>query len=97
MAELFRILKPDGWAVVQVPVRKEEDTFELPQFNTPGKRLRYYGQADHVRYYGWKDFVTRLESVGFRVFIKQLAMHMNAELRERYRLDRYERFYWLRK
>ena len=65
LAELFRVLAPGGWAVIQVPI-KGEFTQEDLTINNPQERLRVYGQADHVRCYG-RDFFDRLRAVGFDV------------------------------
>ena len=65
MSELFRILKSDGWASVQVPVG-EDSTFEDSTVTDPKERERLFGQSDHVRIYG-KDFPERLTSAGFTV------------------------------
>jgi SAM-dependent methyltransferase len=65
MAELFRVLKPSGWAVLLVPITAEK-TFEDPAVTDPQERLRLFGQEDHVRRYG-PDYVDRLETAGFLV------------------------------
>jgi SAM-dependent methyltransferase len=67
MSEMFRVLKPGGWALINVPVdfdRKE--TFEDPGINDPEKQLQLFGQPDHVRIYG-ADYVSRLSAAGFDV------------------------------
>ncbi len=67
MGELHRVLKPGGWAVLQVPVSKIlEKTFEDPSVTTPEQREKIFGQYDHVRIYG-QDYSSRLESKGFTV------------------------------
>ncbi|MDP8227851.1 MAG: methyltransferase domain-containing protein [Candidatus Electryoneaceae bacterium] len=67
MAELFRVLKPDGWAILQVPISLLLDrTFEDPTVTTSEERERIFGQDDHVRIYAG-DYSDRLEEVGFRV------------------------------
>ena len=67
MGELFRVLKPEGFAILQVPIsKKAKETFEDFSITSPEERERYFGQKDHVRIYG-KDYKRRLESVGFRV------------------------------
>jgi SAM-dependent methyltransferase len=67
MRELRRVLRPDGWALVEVPFEcGRETTFEDPAARTPEERLRAFGQIDHVRIYG-RDFVERLEGAGFDV------------------------------
>ncbi|MEZ5146482.1 MAG: class I SAM-dependent methyltransferase [Bacteroidales bacterium] len=67
MSELFRVLEPGGWAILQVPFSKILDkTFENPEVKTPEERERVFGQTDHVRIYG-NDYVDRLEKAGFTV------------------------------
>jgi len=65
MRELWRVLKPGGWAVFVVPVRVEK-TIEGPSVTDPGQRERLFGQSDHVMRYG-PDFVDRLAEAGFGV------------------------------
>jgi SAM-dependent methyltransferase len=67
MRELYRVLKPGGWAILQAPVsRILEETDEDPAIVDPAERLRRFGQADHVRLYG-RDYTERLEQAGFVV------------------------------
>ncbi len=65
MRELRRVLKPDGWAMLLVPVTAET-TFEDPSVTDPARRLELFGQEDHVRRYG-PDFADRLRDAGFDV------------------------------
>jgi len=65
MAELNRVLKSDGWAVLLVPITADR-TFEDPSITDPSDRLRFFGHKDHVRRYG-PDFVERLKEAGFKV------------------------------
>ena len=52
MAEILRILKPDGWALLQVPIALALDkTIEDPTAKTEADRIRLFGQSDHVRLY----------------------------------------------
>ncbi len=64
MLEIRRVLSPKGVALVQVP-RRPGPTDEDPSA-TPAERVRRFGQADHVRYYG-DDFESRLTSAGLAV------------------------------
>ena len=64
--EIFRMLKWGGWAMVGVPARMDQVTYENPDIVTPEDREREFGERDHVRYYG-KDIIDRLEQVGFNV------------------------------
>lgn len=67
MEELYRVLKPGGKATLQVPISKNtQNTYEDFTISDPKKREELFGQFDHVRIYG-QDYVTRLESVGFKV------------------------------
>lgn len=61
--EIFRILKPNGWAVLNVPVTQEH-TLDHP--NEPGKRRWGLDSRvpEHLRSYGL-DFVERLRAQGF--------------------------------
>jgi SAM-dependent methyltransferase len=65
LAEIGRILAPNGIAILMVPIIEGwENTFEDAAFSTPAARMRFYGQADHVRFYG-RDFRDRVLSAGF--------------------------------
>jgi SAM-dependent methyltransferase len=67
MSELHRILKPGGWAVLQVPLSLIlEKTHEDDTVTTVEGRERAFGQGDHVRIYG-KDYTDRLADAGLRV------------------------------
>jgi hypothetical protein len=65
LTELRRVLRPDGTALVMVPfVATWPATFEDPTITDPVQRERYFGQYDHVRYYG-ADVEDRFARVGF--------------------------------
>jgi SAM-dependent methyltransferase len=66
LAEIFRVLHPSGVALIQVPRRRGSPTDEDPTVPID-ERIRRFGQADHVRYYG-DDFEDRLAGAGLRVF-----------------------------
>lgn len=73
MKELFRILKPNGIAILQVPLAlKLADTFEDTSITTPEARFEAYGQSDHVRLYG-TDYPKRLNKAGFKVELLDIA------------------------
>ena len=65
MREFLRVLKPNGWAMLLVPIVGEH-TFEDPSITDPAERARVFGQDDHVRNYG-RDYVDRLREAGFKV------------------------------
>ena len=79
MREMRRVLKPDGFAIVLVPlVVGLDETQEDPSLNTPELRWKYFGMGDHVRQYGKRDFIERLEAAGLNV--EQLGIeHFGAE------------------
>jgi len=67
MRELYRVLKPGGWAILMVPLdRACAVTQEDATVVDPEERKRLYGQFDHVRLYG-RDYAERLKSAGFTV------------------------------
>ena len=67
LLELYRVLKPGGWAILQVPVATRlAHTYEDPGMGSPEERTRAFGQADHVRLYG-RDYPERLALSGFIV------------------------------
>ena len=65
MAEIARVLGPEGVAVVQVPRRHGTLTDEDPEAPVE-ERIRRFGQRDHVRMYG-DDFEDRLRAAGLKV------------------------------
>jgi SAM-dependent methyltransferase len=67
MHELYRILKPGGWGILQVPLSLSlEKTYEDISVSTPAEREAEFGQSDHVRIYA-RDYIERLEKAGFQV------------------------------
>ncbi|NJW54655.1 class I SAM-dependent methyltransferase, partial [Salinimicrobium oceani] len=62
MAELFRILRPGGTAILQIPQDlKREKTFEDDSITDPKERAKIFGQYDHVRVYG-RDYFEQLRN-----------------------------------
>jgi SAM-dependent methyltransferase len=65
LPELHRILKWGGKLLTMVPIIEGWDgTYENPTVTDPRLRELYFGQSDHVRFYG-RDFRHRLRNVGF--------------------------------
>jgi SAM-dependent methyltransferase len=63
LAEIARILRPGGLAVLTVPlVEGWEETYEDPALDAETRRLRY-GDPDHRRFYG-RDFRDRIVAAG---------------------------------
>lgn len=69
LSELFRILKPDGFGILMVPINlKIRQIDEDPNCVDPAERVRRFGQYDHVRLYSKDGFVRRVEDAGFTVY-----------------------------
>ena len=67
MQELYRVLKPDGYGVFQIPQDlSRETTFEDDSITDKKERAKIFGQYDHVRVYG-QDYFDKLRSIGFKV------------------------------
>lgn len=65
LKEIFRVLKYDGWALLQTPFDKcRATTLEHPDIDTPALRLKYYQQEDHVRLFG-REIFARFLAAGF--------------------------------
>lgn len=66
IAEMYRILKPGGKALVSVPIHPHMSpvTFEDPHMDRK-KYKEVHGNEDHVRSCGL-DYYVRFEEVGFR-------------------------------
>ena len=67
ISEIYRVLKPGGWAILQVPISATlEKTYEDKTIISKRGREKHFGQFDHVRIYG-QDYPKRLEKTGFKV------------------------------
>lgn len=67
LTELYRVLKPGGFGIFQVPQDyNRQQTYEDFSITNPAERKIHFGQYDHVRVYGL-DFFDKLKSVGFKV------------------------------
>jgi SAM-dependent methyltransferase len=93
LKELYRVLKPGGWCILQVPMDYSRDkTFENPQAKSPKEREKSFGHFDHRRIYG-RDYVMRLREAGFEVIIIKTKEEYNREQTKRYGLKDYEEIY----
>jgi SAM-dependent methyltransferase len=79
MREIARVLKPGGYAIMQVPFFSPvpEVTFEDRSVKNPREREKLFGQDDHVRKYG-KDYPKRIERVGLQAQPNLLASELPA-------------------
>lgn len=87
MKELFRVLKPKGMAILQIPQDlSREITFEDDSITDPKERALVFGQYDHVRVYG-RDYFQKLRSVGFIVDEVHYAKTLSDDVVKKYCLD----------
>ena len=98
MSELFRVLKPGGWAIIQIPLFHPlpEKTFEDPKITSPKEREKAFGQSDHVRLYG-HDYPDRLRKAGFDVAVERFQDDMEKSQAERFALPEDEPVFYCRK
>lgn len=67
MQELYRVMKPGGYGIFQIPQDLNRDvTFEDDSIIDKAERAKIFGQYDHVRIYG-RDYFDKLRSIGFKV------------------------------
>ena len=83
MAQLFRMTKPGGVAIVPVPIDWKSAITKEQAGLSPYERAELYGEADHVRQYG-RDYVQRLRETGFEPRVFRLN---DALLAQHYRID----------
>jgi predicted SAM-dependent methyltransferase len=95
MKEIYRVLKPGGAAVLQVPYAESlKITFEDPAITDAKKRSFHFGQKDHVRIYSLNDYVQRLKRVGFAV---NIISYVDMQDLYRYAIQQNECFLDIRK
>ncbi|MFN6037812.1 MAG: class I SAM-dependent methyltransferase [Bacteroidota bacterium] len=93
MRELFRIMKPGGWGIFQVPQDvNRNSTYEDKTIVSEEDREKHFWQKDHVRLYGL-DYPERLKEAGFDVKVVDLTSEISVVLTERYRLPAGELLY----
>ena len=94
MGEIRRVLRPDGFAVIMVPILHPPGgrTLEDPAIVTPEERERVYGRDDHLRMYG-QDFAERARAVGFEVTVVGYPASLGAKATRTYALNPEEQLY----
>ncbi|MFK5958094.1 MAG: methyltransferase domain-containing protein [Lutibacter sp.] len=84
MSELFRVLKPNGMGIFQIPQELDrEKTYEDFTITLPEERAKHFGQYDHVRIYG-RDYFNRLRKVGFTVNEIDYSKKLTNEMVKKY-------------
>ena len=84
MQELYRVLKPGGMGIFQIPQDlSRTNTFSDDTITDPKERAKIFGQYDHVRVYGM-DYFDKLRSIGFTVVEEDYTKKISPELVEKY-------------
>jgi SAM-dependent methyltransferase len=97
MAEIYRIVKPGGFAISLVPVEFDrEQTYEDPSITDPRERQKHFNQKDHYRIYG-KDFPERMKEAGFKVTENNYLEEFTVADKEKYGLMKQENMFAYRK
>lgn len=90
MSELYRVLKPGGFGIFQIPQDLSlETTYEDFSITSKEERKKHFGQYDHVRIYG-KDYFDKLRTAGFTVNEVDYSKKIAPELVEKYCLSKGE-------
>lgn len=98
MRDIYRVLKPGGWAILQVPIALAlKQTIEDPSVKDEQERIRRFGQRDHVRMYSPEDYPKRLRNCGLEVLVSKYAARMGDTLIARYALTAEEIVYFCSK
>ncbi|MDN3203139.1 class I SAM-dependent methyltransferase [Algoriphagus sediminis] len=84
-SEFNRVLKPDGWGILQSPVYDLPETLEDPSITDPAEREKAFGQRDHVRKYG-RDYAERLRRSGIGIEENQFVKELPKEIIQRFAL-----------
>lgn len=83
IAELFRVTKPGGLAIIPVPIDWNSEATEEEQGLSPSERAERYGETDHVRKYG-RDYLQRLGDAGYEPYVFRLN---ESPMAKRYRIE----------
>jgi SAM-dependent methyltransferase len=84
MQELYRVLKPGGMGVFQIPQDlKRAETFSDDTITDQKERAQIFGQYDHVRIYG-RDYFDKLRSIGFTVIEEDYTKKLSPEMVTQY-------------
>lgn len=98
MSELYRVLKPGGWAIIQSPQDwSRASTYEDASITDPKEREKHFWQDDHLRLFG-RDYGQRLQKAGFTVTEDHFVMdELTPQEVKRYALPANEVIYFCQK
>jgi len=71
MKEMYKVLKPNGKAIIQVPFGKKKHIYEDYSITSPELRHKHFKHPNHVRIYTIEGIKERLNNVGFNVKIEK--------------------------
>jgi SAM-dependent methyltransferase len=91
LSEFFRVLRPGGEAIFQVPPSELQTTREDAAVTDPLERERLFGQYDHVRLCG-ADYPERIAEAGFDVAREDFVVGLGEQVRRRHGLRTGEPF-----
>ena len=90
MEELYRILRPGGTAILQIPQELDRaETFQDDSITDSKERAKIFGQYDHVRVYG-RDYFDKLRAIGFKVEEADYTAKLTEDEIQKYRLAKGE-------
>ena len=90
MEELYRILRPGGTAILQIPQELDRaETFQDDSITDSKERAKIFGQYDHVRVYG-RDYSNKLRNIGFKVEEANYTAKLTEDEIQKYRLAKGE-------
>lgn len=94
MREIHRVLKPGGFAILQIPFFNPvpDQTFEDDSISDKREREKIFGQDDHVRKYG-KDYATRITQSGLIAVQDEYVNSLPDETRKKFGLAKGEIIY----
>jgi SAM-dependent methyltransferase len=94
MSEIRRVLRPNGFAILQVPFFNpvSQHTFEDNSITEKRERERVFGQDDHVRKYGF-DYPVRIRKAGLMPMEDYFVNELSDVERTRYGLVKGEIIY----
>jgi SAM-dependent methyltransferase len=97
MRELYRIMRPGGWGIFQIPQdMTRQVTYEDKSITDPLEREKHFWQKDHLRLFGL-DYKDWLERAGFNVTLDEYAKSLTPEQLDRYRISTGDAIYLCRK
>ncbi len=91
ITELYRIIKPGGTAIIQIPYSEVLNKhFEETSFTKEDERKFFFGQEDHVRIFSKKHFLKDLQNAGFKLNIIKSTDIFRKDIAQRFGFNQKE-------